>query len=192
MPVFVSIGHLPHPLTATRSHHHVDTWEVCCYRQGEGVVSIAGRELAFAPGTIVVIPPGCTHRERSAGGFTTDFLHLREVESELPGVLVLHDDDQGSYRTLADQLEREYTLREAGWRPVCQQLTAVLVHYLKRWAAGDADGDDLVARIKHRCAEHLHDPTYSAGNALDGLRCTPDHARRLFRRATGVAPAVYL
>ncbi len=191
MPDFVYIGRLPRPQVSTAAHHHPDSWEVCCYRHGEGVATVGGRAIPFSPGTIIAIPPGCAHDERSPGGFTTDFMHLRDADAAFPGVVVVRDDDYGSYRRVADQLEREFTMREPGWQQVCQHLTSVLVRWLGRWAGG-VDGDDVVGRIKHRCAERLHDPTFSVGDALDGLRCSGDHARRLFRRGAGVTPATYL
>jgi len=191
MAEFVSIGLIPRPIPTYPEHHHGDTWELCLYTAGHGVATVGGHEIAFAPGTLIAMPPRVPHRERSTAGFTNIFLHLRDWVPTASGVPVVSDDANGSYRRIAEQLHREFSLQQPGWRPICQQLCDVLLRYVARWTEA-SHHPELVDRLKHLLATNLHRPDWSVGEAMRQLACSPDHARRRFVRATGQTPSAYL
>jgi len=191
MVEFVSVGRIAHPILTFSEHHHGDTWEFCLYTAGRGMATVGGREIAFVPGTVIAMPPRVAHRERSDTGFTNIFMHLRNWMPPGAGVPVVDDDANGSYRRIAEQLHREFSLQEHDWRPICQELCAVLLRYVARWSDSEA-GSDVVDRLKHLFAANLHRSGWGVGEAMRELDCTADHARRLFARATGATPGAYL
>ncbi len=130
------------------------------------------------------------HRKRSPAKFTNIYLHLRDWVPPV-GVPVVSHDANGSYRRIAEQLQREFSLQQADWRPICQQLCDVMLRYVARWATA-GNSPDLVDRLKHLFAANLHHPEWGVGDAMRHLDCSADHAHRRFVLATGATPGTYL
>ena len=48
-------------------HHHSDHLEAMCCISGNGIATIAGKEYPFVPNSMIVAPPGVTHKIKNTG-----------------------------------------------------------------------------------------------------------------------------
>ena len=191
MAEFLSIGTLVRPVLSWPAHRH-DCWEFVLYTRGRGTITIGDRGVPFSRGTIVCLPPRIPHHEVSDNGFTNIFLTVRDwMPPTSAPVPTFSDDASGSWLRLATHLHRESCLRHPQWQVMCQRLTDLLLGYLERWASAEAP-TGVVDRLKSLLVAGAHDPEFGVGDALRALPCSADHARRLFARATGIAPVDYL
>ncbi len=172
------------------SHQH-DTWEFVCYLEGAGAIVVGDEAVPFVPGTIVCLPPRIAHHERSAGGYRNYHLIFADFVPPVPGVPCFADDAHGSFTGLCATLHRESRLGQARAGAICQHLGQALVELLERWARPDA-GATVVDRLKAVLYERHRDPGFGVAAALAEVPCAPDHARRLFRAATGRTPLEWL
>lgn len=190
MGAFGHIGAVASPATYHPFHSH-EVWELVLYTSGTGAITVGEHAVEFSPGTIVCLPPHIPHMERSAGGYTNHFLIFQRFTPPRPGIPVFRDDARQSFRQLSTQLLAEFTLRQPGWRPLCESLADLLVRYLQRWAMTE-EPTPTVAALKQALAEGMAQAGFSAGDALAAVGCSNDHARRQFRAATGMTPTAYL
>ncbi|HYE05794.1 MAG TPA: AraC family transcriptional regulator [Planctomycetota bacterium] len=187
---FRSIGLLSSPWLSCVSHQH-DTWEFVCYVEGTGAITVGDEPVPFAPGTIVCLPPRIPHYERSSVGYRNYHLSFADFVPPVSGVPRFSDDQHGSFTALCATLHRESRLGQARAAAICQHLGQALVELLERWAHPQAGGG-LVDRVKAVLYARHRDPDFTIAAALAAVPCAPDHARRLFRAATGRTPLDWL
>jgi AraC-like DNA-binding protein len=188
---FVSIGMSAAAGPLIKMHSHQDTWEILFYTGGSGVVTVGREDIPFAPGKIVFMPPRVEHAEKGDGEFACIYLQMRRYAGA-PGRVPAYDDDPGgSAETLARMINREYHLKAPNWRRVTQELLDLLLLYFKRWDAAKPS-DPMADELRSTMVEHLHDPDFDVGKALDGMPVSSEHMRRVFKKETGKTPLQYL
>jgi AraC-like DNA-binding protein len=191
MPEFVFIGLSDCSGPNIRLHTHADTWEILFYTRGSGHVLVGGEPIPFTPGRIVFMPQGVEHGERSNATFACLFLHMKGYAGRASPPPMYEDDASGSAETLARMLNREFHLRQANWRRVTQELLDLLMLLFARWERATPD-EPWVAALKAELVDNLHNPDFDVNAALNKLLLCPEHARRIFARATGKTPLQYL
>jgi len=189
MVAVAHIGIVGTPTTFHPSHEH-DSWELVLYTSGTGTITVGSTAVPFDIGTIVCLPPLIPHFETSAGGYTNIFMIFSQFKTLRTEIPTFTDDAQRSFFHLSMQLYKEFNLRQSGWKPICDHLAELLGRYLERWSSATVIPE--VEQLRHLLLENLHRPGYSVGDAMAMLGCSPDHARRLFLKATGTAPTTYL
>ncbi len=189
MASFNIIGQVGTPSTFHPSHEH-DVWELVLYTSGTGSITVGDHPVPFKPGTIVCLPPFVPHLEQSPGGYTNFFIIFSEFTPPKPGIPVFCDDAERSFHRLCTSLLREFNLRQSGWRQICEGYADLLVRHLERWAQ-ETEPAPEAARLRSSLVEHMHESGFRVGDAMAELGCTPDHARRLFLKATGSSPTAF-
>jgi AraC-like DNA-binding protein len=191
MPEFVSIGLSELSGPNIRLHTHEDTWEILFYTRGAGHVLVGGEPIPFSPGRIVFMPQGVEHGERSNATFACLFLHMKGYPNHARRTPIFDDDASGSAETLARMLNREFHLKQAKWRRVTEELLDLLMLLFERWDHTTPD-EPWVAELKRELVDNLHNPDFDVSTALNKTLLCPEHARRVFTRATGKTPLQYL
>jgi AraC-like DNA-binding protein len=190
MATFRGIGELPKRIFGCSRHRH-ETWEIVCYLEGTGTITVGDEDIPFTPGVVVCLPPRVPHHERSAGGYRNLHLQLADFVPPTDGVPRCRDDEHGTFRALAALLLREARAGGPDAGAIRQELAQVLVAYLQRWCRPDA-ASPLVERMKAMLHARYREPAFGIAQLLRGLGRSPEHARREFRAATGCSPLAYL
>ncbi len=191
MATFLGIGMIPTGWMSCASHRH-DCWEIVLYLEGRGAITVGDEAVPFVPGTIVCLPPRIPHFERGQIPYRNYHLAFSGFAAPVTGVPRLRDDEHGSARRVCELLHREIRLGADGWRAVCQHLGAAFIDLVERGARPAAASAPLVDRLKAVLYERHREPGFGVAAALAEMPCTPDHARRTFRAATGRTPLEFL
>ncbi len=190
MPAFKSIGLIPAPIPRFLPHSH-ETWEICLYTRGTGIATVGGREISFAPGDIICMPPRISHQERSESGYTNIYIHTDDYPAGRGRTPVFKDGAERPFFHLAMHLHREFHLKQPNWKLVTQNLFDILLLFLNRWEECRFTRPE-VERLKGILVDNLHRRDFDVGQALRGLPMSPDHLRRRFLKALGLTPLKYL
>lgn len=187
MSDLVFAGVLPEPRTATNRHVH-NHWELVCYVQGSGVITVGGQRIPFAPGTIIALPPDIPHDEVSPGGFRCQFVGVRGPTRRGP-IPLCQDDEHGSFRSTCDLLIRECWQRPSGWEATGEDVVRLLWRLIDRWSGA---GDDLVRQAEGLLLAQLSDPELRIATIARRLGVHEEQLRRRFTAATGRSPRAHL
>lgn len=184
MALYRFAGEVPSrvPSVARHAHRH---WELVCYVEGVGVLTVGDQPIAFRPGTIVAQSPQIPHDEVSAEGFRCLYLGYDDGE---PGasVPVCHDDEANSLSSALRLLIREDRLRAPGWERTVEHLLACILTWVRRWSASDRD--PLMDRAEALLLDGWRDPTVTVAAIAQDLGLSADRLCRRFRTATGMTP----
>lgn len=168
-------------------------WEIILTVEGTGYAWVDGTDYPVSPGTILCIPPKTPHASRSEDGMRDfcvafdDFVPIKKNE-----LLLLMDDwNQSAYRLLEMLLE---TIRRApsNAQQMSDALGNALYQLLTAYADEASGGMTTVARLKSLLMDHLSDPNFDLGQAMDDTGFSRGYLRRLFRESTGLAPLAWL
>ncbi len=173
-------------------HRHEQT-ELVLTLQGGGTDIIEGERVPFAPGELVLIPPGVLHaRETDGEGYQDAFLKIsgqRAVQG-LRG-RVFRDD---ANHTLEKLFSAAYGIYH-GDLPQRQAITdgiAETICSILRAKEGAKSVSSVTDWMRNEILLHYADPEFRIGQALQRSGYCPDHARRAFVRDMGQTPSEYL
>lgn len=186
----LGIGVITERIKHFPAHAHPDYWEVLCCIEGRGEIVLDIARLPFERGTIVLIPPQCTHEELSPEGFRNYHLSMRNMD--FPAYpTALSDTPTNSLEQLLGILYQEFHLRRPQGEMLCQHLLDTILDFLH--ALLPREGRNLpVERIKAILIHNLSNPEFELETALAPLGFSLGYLRRIFRRETEETPHEYL
>lgn len=176
--------------TGTRfvTPHAHDDWEILCYIEGNGILTIGDTEIPFEPGTIVCQPPNVLHSEFSKAGFRNIFFIAEGFRTPSEsGITVLRDNSERDFEMMARLALRQYLMGENGSTAILESCVATLQHLLFFFADA-AQKNPLVGRLEAIIADGYLDPGFDLAVATQKLGYCKDHVRRVFLAATGKTP----
>jgi len=184
MAVFKFSGEVPLRVTQVDRHAHRH-WELVCYVEGEGVLTVGDQAIPFRPGIVVAQPPGLPHHEIAPAGFRCLYLGY---EDGLSGsvVRVCSDDEAGAIAQVLRLLIREDRLRGAAWEPTVDHLLACVLTWVRRWSASDRD--PMIERAEQFLLDAWRDPDVTVAAIAADLGLSADRFTRRYRAATGMTP----
>lgn len=189
-----SIG-VSHGKMAHCSLHSHTAWEVVLNTEGEGIAEIGGQGYPFSQSTVMCIPPGLPHGKESGEGFADLYFHtnsaLATPSLKAREPIILQDDRDKSLEALLQLMVRLHHQDAAANRGIVGALHAATMQLLNSWLAKKRL-DPIVEQLQNRLVDSFTDPELSLKKLLDESGYTPDYARRLFRRETGMTPGEYL
>lgn len=184
MAAYIFAGELPSRVPSIGRHVHRH-WELVCYIEGEGVLTVGDQPIAFRPGTVVAQPPLIPHDEVSPGGFRC--LYLGYVDGEPSATVpVCQEDEAHSLSSAMRLLIREDRLRAPGWERMTEHLLACILTWMRRWSASDRD--PLIDRAETMLLDAWRDPTVTVAAIARDLGLSVDRLCRRYRAATGMTP----
>lgn len=154
--------------------HSHKQYEIVCYTDGTGIMTIDDAVYSFCAGTIALIPPGVTHSSVGDGAVRRIFLQgdfTTEIPSTAP--LVFQDDNSGDGQLLIRMIHRNRLGNPAYLSALC--------HAYLQFIAARVQHDDAVHRavthvmqtISERCCDSQCDVTtilLESGYAVDYIR----------------------
>ncbi len=192
------VGASPNRLKDHELHSH-DCCEIIVNTEGEGTAEIGGREYAFSPGSVHVIPPGMPHRKTAPGGFRDIYLRTdtltrtdtpRKKERTLTEPLILSDDSCHTMTNLLSILLSRYLIQKETDAVTETMYNAVL--QMIEESAALPPIHPVVSQVIQRIAASYSDPDFQVTEALTATGYSKDHLRRCFQQATGMTPHEYL
>ncbi len=177
---------------AFREHTH-PSWELLLIVEGTGIERIDGRDYACGKGDIFCIPPGVPHSSRSEEGirdFSVGLLDFVPVKSG--GLIILQDDEDGNVyhllRMLLESVRRKPPNERQLQDALCQALYQMLVTLSKE----ELESNRAVRELKTVMMNHLSDPGFMLGEAMDEMGFSRGYLRRVFLKETNETPLKWL
>ena len=180
-----------HYLTYNVTLHKHRNWELVYCTGASGRFVFGDRELPYAEGDVVVIPPDTPHENVSEGGFTNIHLNIEGATLSFTHPVIIRDDGNRSilhlfadaYYLFCGDPERRAALLSSYGNLIVRYMTAYrTVHTRNRIA------EEIEQSIVHNYA--------NAGYELDAfLQTMPycyDYLCRIFRKEMGMTPHRYL
>lgn len=187
MAALLFAGILPEPVVRFPLHAHAH-WELICYLEGTGILTLGDQRIPFAPGTIVAQPPGVPHGEEAPGGYRCLYVGVQAPPRPGPAP-ICQDDAHGSFRSAGELLVREIWQQHPGWQAAGEDLVRHLWRLIDRWSGA---GDDLVRQAESLLLMHLADPELRIATVARRLGVGEEQLRRRFVAATGRSPRATL
>lgn len=177
-----------HPMRGRVRPHRHSAWELICNAEGHGTMTVDGQEYAFAPGTVLLCPPGVWHDKCPDDGFTDYYMTFSDWDV-LPGVYCLKDGYDRRLLTLLQVLHSAYY--DKGTAQVCDSLAEAILGLVRPMVLG-GEQSEYVAMLRHSIIDGFSDPDFSVGDAMAAIPVNTDHLRRLFVKETGATPHGFL
>ncbi|MBI4976998.1 MAG: AraC family transcriptional regulator [Spirochaetes bacterium] len=187
---FIEIGRIA-PRLHTAAHLHTDDWEIVTYIEGIGVTTIEGAEHRFSPGTVVCIPPGHRHDDRSDTPYRSIWIRFRRGPRTQHGPVIFNEPVHAPLTRLADLICRDFTGTDARDMAFCDTLLDALIAYISAHH-GRSSMHPLVETVCRTITAHVNDMDFKVRDALKDHQLSPFHLSRLFTRETGTSPRQYL
>lgn len=180
-----------HVLTYNVSRHKHKSWELVYCTGESGCFVFADRELPYAEGDIVVIPPDWPHENVSRAGFTNIHLNIDNATLSFHEPRVVQDDVNQSIRHLfadayyifcSDPHRRAALLASYG-SLIVRHMSLSPVQRPKNKAVED---------IERSIVQNYANPNYELDGLLQSMPYCYDYLCRLFRQALNTTPHKYL
>ena len=184
----ITINKTP-PKTRRYPPHRHRQYEIMHYTEGTGHMWTDEGELAFSPGTAIVMPPNVLHGSVAPECFVNisiecDFDGL--VLFDTPTVIAGDSGDEGSQ--LVHMIWENRHATEAYLHALC----IAYVQYLLRKAKIENAMTLCIGQLLSQISEHAYDPDLDVGELLSHSGYAPDYVRSCFKRETGKTPGAYL
>ena len=176
------------PNRKTAKLHRHPQWELIYHLSGEGTMQVGDEHHTFAPGQILICPPGMYHDKVSENGFVD--LYCRFEGFEFPQAAYFLEDSYD--RRIQQMMQLLYTLYyEESVPSVCSTLADAILGLVRPMLSGTEE-NQYVKMLRNRIAEGFSDPYFSLKDAMAAIPLNADHLRRLFVKELGQTPHNYL
>lgn len=174
------------------SHASVHSfWELTVVLSGSGLLHCRNRDIALGESLLVLVPPGCEHRESCT---TMDTLWIgfdgRVMEKAVPEPLVIQDP------VLTQAAVRLWLFAERRFGAIGFEMDGMLLALLGGLFRGQAEGtshadaDPVTQAIAWLHAHH--DVSVALPQAAAAAGVSEGYFYRLFKKRTGMTPSHYL
>ena len=193
MPIFI-VGTSAGVIKECNQHSHT-TWEIVLNLQGCGHGRIGKEEYFFEPGTIICQPPNIQHSKSSLDGFFDIFIQptlfplTKYVDKN--GVILLKDDHTKSYETLMYLVLRTFHGKGANYINLTDAIYETMIQQLLAWIDHSPKETDI-EYMKNKLISSFSNPEVSISEITLNSKYCSDHARRRFKKATGMSPMEYI
>lgn len=169
----------PYPL---HSHEEV---EIMCYLKGEGELRTDAGGIPFAPGTLMLIPPGVRHGSCPRESFRNICLYCPSLPGVEEEILTGQDNATGDGRAMAQMLLRLLLAKHPADDALIWHLfEAYRAYVLRRIAVKDHKTLE-VERVLARITEEFTDPAFDLAALVAQTGVSPDHFRVCFKAQNG-------
>ena len=175
-----------------REHTH-PSWELLLIVEGSGIERIGGVDYPCGRGDIFCIPPGVPHSSRSEAGirdFSVGLLDFAPVRGG--GLIILKDDELKDVyhllRMLLESVRRKPPNEKQLQDALCRTLYQMLVTLSKE----ELESNRAVRELKTKMMNHVSDPGFDLGEAMDEMGFSRGYLRRVFLKETGETPLRWL
>jgi len=168
------------------THRH---YEIMHYLNGKGFLRTREKDLAFSPGTVVIVPPGMEHGSVSEDGFENisiggDFEHLLYAGHPLS----LEDNIRREGAILAEMIYENRYRQDAYLFSLCD----AYLHFLLQNLKNESKINESVQKIAREISQNALDPSVNVTNILLESGYAEDYIRSCFKKTTGKTPLEFL
>lgn len=169
-------------------HQHPD-WEIMYYLKGEGYLATKTGNIAFRPGTIIIVPPQNIHGSVSEDGFVNisiggDFGHLFVFDS----IMVQQDNSNKDGERLSKLI---FDNRSAD-AEYLSALYNAYAHFLLKNVSFEKRINVEIGRIIEEITSSFFDPNFDVTDLLNKSSYAEDYIRAEFKKAVALSPIDFL
>lgn len=169
--------------------HQHPNWEIMYYLKGEGCLATKTGDIAFKPGTIIIVPPKITHGSVCEDGFVNisiggDFGHLFMFDN----IVVQQDNDMLNCERLSKLI---FDNRFAG-EEYLSALCNAYAHFLLKNAAYEKKLNREISKIVAEITKNFFDPCFDVTDLLNKSGYAEDYIRAEFKKVTALTPIDFL
>ncbi len=159
------------------------------YLKGEGCLATKTGDIAFKPGTIIIVPPKITHGSVCEDGFVNisiggHFGHLFMFNS----IIVQQDNENKDGERLAKLI---FDNRSAD-AEYLSALYNAYAHFLLKNAAYEKRINQEISKIVEGITKNFFDPCFDVTNLLHKSGYAEDYIRAEFKKSLAVSPIDFL
>lgn len=185
------VGHSKGMIQSFPEHQH-GYWEILFNTQGSGVMKIDGKEYAFEPGVITILPPRIPHAKESAEGFYDMSIFIKDFRPVGNAAFrILRDDQQGTFLELMVMAERFY--KENGFyeQAVLNVIGDLIYQVLVLLYVKGQKKDPRVDGVMELMQNNLNNPDFDLSTAIESTGYNKGYFRKIFKEFTGSSPVNY-
>lgn len=180
-----------HVLTYNVSRHKHKTWELIYCTGDSGRLIFSDREMPYAEGDIVVIPPDMPHENVSSEGFTNIHLNVDNATLAYRQPTIVHDDGNHSllhlfadaYYLFCGNPERRAALLSSYGNLIVRHISL---------SQATRPRNRIVEEIEQSIVQNYANPNYELDEVLSAMPYCYDYLCRLFRQEVCTTPHKYL
>lgn len=180
-----------HVLTYNVSRHKHKTWELIYCTGDSGRLIFSDREMPYAEGDIVVIPPDMPHENVSSEGFTNIHLNVENATLAYRQPTIVHDDGNHSllhlfadaYYLFCGNPERRAALLSSYGNLIVRHISL---------SQATRPRNRIVEEIEQSIVQNYANPNYELDEVLSAMPYCYDYLCRLFRQEVCTTPHKYL
>lgn len=169
-------------------HSHPHVAEVVYYTKGRGFFLLPEKEIPFSPGTLVLVPPGTRHNEKSAKPWSSCYVQYKTVEPT-EAVWVREERGNQPMRRILELICDEFSRGERGWPAVCEGLLSSLEAKCQRPVL---EVTREVENLRELLVKNLQTGDFHLKSIRDRFSLSHVTLGQRFRKATGRTPYQYL
>jgi len=176
--------------TNNRGMHSHSSWEVILIIEGSGFANIEGTRHAFSPGSILNIPPETNHLLLPDRLQLELCMGLSVNLSPSKTFAIYHDDERGSFRSLAESYDAFFQHQLCGYELMLPALLRAMQAFLCSRQPARLNPD--VFELANLLESNYTDPSFRAADAVNQIPLSDDYVRRQFRAVFHMSPITYL
>ena len=182
MGIYVSVT--PEGTVSYPMHRHGE-FEVMYYFEGTGYMRTEKGNVAFEPGTVIIVPPGIMHGSVSENGFANisvggDFSGLFMFSS----VVRLSDGSDGQAKTLAELIVKN----RHGGKEYLSALCVAYATFLLQRTECETPIDQKISSVIAEMEKRYADKNFSVTETLKKSGYAEDYIRAEFKKRSGRTP----
>lgn len=169
--------------------HQHPNWEIMYYLKGEGYLATKTGNIAFKPGTIIIVPPKIAHGSVCEDGFVNisiggDFGHLFMFDN----IVVQQDNDMRNCERLSKLIFDNRFADEEYLSALCN----AYAHFLLKNAVYEKKLNREISKIVAEITKNFFDPCFDVTDLLNKSGYAEDYIRAGFKKVTALTPIDFL
>lgn len=169
--------------------HQHPNWEIMYYLKGEGYLATKTGNIAFKPGTIIIVPPKIAHGSVCEDGFVNisiggDFGHLFMFDN----IVVQQDNDTRNCERLSKLIFDNRFADEEYLSALCNSYA----HFLLKNAVYEKKLNREISKIVVKITKNFFDPCFDVTDLLNKSGYAEDYIRAGFKKVTALTPIDFL
>lgn len=169
--------------------HQHRNWEIMYYLKGEGYLATETDDIAFKPGTIIIVPPKITHGSVCEDGFVNisiggDFGHLFILDT----IVVQQDNEALNGERLSKLIFDNRFADEKYLSALCN----AYAYFLLKNASCEKRINREISKIVKEITKNFFDPCFDVTALLKKSGYAEDYIRAEFKKTVALSPIDFL
>ena len=182
-----------HSMTFNVPQHYHTSWELIYCTSGSGEAVFNRRIIPYRERSLLIIPPGISHVNRSQTGFTNIHINFAADESSIQLTEpILLQPLESSYLESAFNAAFYYYSNGGVGQAVILPIYAQLIIAMIKLMSEDYHHSEVVQIITDHILRNYPDVSFDLNAYLKSLPFSTEYLTRLFKKEMGMTPRQYL